>query len=365
VKRALPILQASSLPPLYAAWMDECLPGPIPQETEATCDDCAMCADKEDQSSQFFFNPQTKCCTYIPVLPNYLVGRIIADEDTTFAKGRDSVLERLCRGVNVTPLGLGQPPDFEVLYGQSSASLFGQSRTLRCPHYLENEGGRCGIWKHRASICATWYCKHVRGEVGFVFWKTLYQLLLEVEKTLARWCVLELEIGADALRALFPFPSPGLAKNIDARALDGLPDRAKAEKLWGNWAGRVEDFYRQCARLAEALDWHEVMTIGGTELRVTTALLHDAYDKLISKEIPTRLKVGSIRIIGMDQDSCSIATYSSYDPVNVPKCLVEALGYFEGRSVAEALQAIAANQNVNVSRALVRKLTDFGILVPV
>lgn len=31
------------LPPLYAAWMEQVLPGPIPVETQATCQQCAMC----------------------------------------------------------------------------------------------------------------------------------------------------------------------------------------------------------------------------------------------------------------------------------------------------------------------------------
>ncbi|HYL82493.1 MAG TPA: hypothetical protein VEU07_16870, partial [Candidatus Acidoferrum sp.] len=70
----------SPLPPLYGRWMDDLLPGPIPRETAATCDDCAMWPGPGDQPrSDFFFLPETKCCTYIPTLPNYLVGRILED----------------------------------------------------------------------------------------------------------------------------------------------------------------------------------------------------------------------------------------------------------------------------------------------
>ena len=174
-KRQLPVIRASPLPALYAAWIDQLLAGPLPQESDATCDDCAMCVEDDAKRARtdISFNPQTKCCTYIPELPNYLVGRILADQDPTSASGRATVEARLRAGIAVTPLGLGQPPSFKVLYKHSRESLFGRSKTLRCPHYLADEGGRCGVWKHRASICATWYCKYVRGEVGLNFWAAM------------------------------------------------------------------------------------------------------------------------------------------------------------------------------------------------
>ncbi|HET9234949.1 MAG TPA: hypothetical protein VFP10_12480, partial [Candidatus Eisenbacteria bacterium] len=72
----------SALPPLYAAWMEKILPGKIPSENNATCDNCAMCApeDQTPQSSGFFFDPHVKCCSYLPELYNFLVGGILADE---------------------------------------------------------------------------------------------------------------------------------------------------------------------------------------------------------------------------------------------------------------------------------------------
>jgi hypothetical protein len=367
MKRQLPVLQPSPLPALYARWMDQLLAGPLPREEDATCDNCAMLSEdgEHHSSSEVFFNPQTKCCSYIPALPNYLVGRILSDDDPDFAKGRATLLERLRAGVNVTPLGIGQPPSFELLYRESSATLFGRSRTLRCPHYMADEGGRCGVWKHRASICATWYCKHVRGETGMLFWKALHQLLSAVEKGLARWCLLELEIGADALRHLSPpMVSSRQPKAIDARALDGMADPFEMKKLWGNWHGRVEEFYQHCAHLVDALSWNEVRAIGGVEVNILVRLLLDAYGKLMSDEIPERLKTGAVRIVGLTKDGCRIISYSDYDPLDVPKRLVEVLGYFDGRPRTEALAAITAAEGIKLDETLVRKLTDFRILIP-
>jgi hypothetical protein len=165
---------SSTLPPLYAAWMHQMLAGPIPEETQATCANCAMCAKAGDPpaNSTLFFHPQVKCCTYLPRLPNFLVGRLLADDDPDFAPGRITVEERLQRGVAVTPLGFGRDAVYTLLYQQGANAAFGRSRALRCPHYIE-EGGRCGVWKHRESTCATWFCKHVRGAVGMQFWQVL------------------------------------------------------------------------------------------------------------------------------------------------------------------------------------------------
>jgi len=70
---ALP-LTGEALPPLYAAWMAELLPGPIPRESRATCDNCAMLppiSERHDSGEHYF--SRIKCCTYVPTLRNFLV----------------------------------------------------------------------------------------------------------------------------------------------------------------------------------------------------------------------------------------------------------------------------------------------------
>jgi len=365
MKKQLPVIPTSSLPPLYAAWMDQLLAGPIPSESDATCDDCAMCAKEGGprNRSALLFNPETKCCAYIPALPNYLVGRVLGDSDPAAASGRATVEARVRAGVGVTPLGLAQPPNFEALYGLSAASLFGQSRTLRCPHYLADEGGRCGVWKHRASICATWFCKYVRGEVGLNFWRSIHQLLTAVESSLSRWCVLEL--GADTLRRLFPpLGAPSRGRNIDPRALDGLADSGLHRALWGDWVGREVEFYQECARRVSALAWREVIGIGGPEIQIYARLAQEAYGKLRSEESPASLKVGPFQVIEIGPDFSRVSSYNGFDPLDLPKPLMGVLHYFDGRPTAQALAAIAATEGVQLNAALVRKLTDFGILVP-
>jgi hypothetical protein len=48
----------SPLPPLYAGWFDDLLGGEIPEETSATCNDCAMCESQTDlTTSDRYFSP--------------------------------------------------------------------------------------------------------------------------------------------------------------------------------------------------------------------------------------------------------------------------------------------------------------------
>lgn len=362
----LPVIAPPALPPLYAAWLDELLAGPIPHETDATCDDCAMCSDAgaAAQGGETFFNPQTKCCAYVPELPNYLVGCILADADPVSATGRATVLARLVAGAGVTPLGLAQPPIFVTLYGRSSATLFGQSRMLRCPHYLADEGGRCGVWKYRNSICATWYCKYVRGATGQNFWQTLNQLLSAVEQALARWCVHELDLGDAALKLLFPPGGEAASALVDPHALDGTPEPQRQRALWGNWAGRETDYYQTCARLVEALTWADVFARSGPAVHIYARLTGAAYQQLMSAELPVALKVGSFNSIRLDADAQVVSSYNRYDPIELPKSLLEVLHYFDGRPTAQACAAISAERGIALEHALVRKLVDFKILVP-
>src|SRR4051812_32573116 len=138
--------ETSSFPTLYAEWMREFLGNAPPEEPRATCSNCAMLPREDDNPSEMkvFFEPRSKCCTFLPDVPNFLVGRILRDQAPEMALGRASMDRRVDAKIGVTPLGVGQPSSYLLWYNHSK-SAFGRSQTLRCPHYIE-EGGLCGIW---------------------------------------------------------------------------------------------------------------------------------------------------------------------------------------------------------------------------
>src|SRR5690242_21120635 len=130
---------APSMPELYAGWLDDALGGQPPSEGRATCHNCAMCKSGSDDSGAeaqaVFFRPDAKCCTYVPALPNFLVGRILADRSPNAARGRASIQQRMTEGVGGTPIGLAMPPEYALLYSNAE-DAFGRSHELLCPHFL-------------------------------------------------------------------------------------------------------------------------------------------------------------------------------------------------------------------------------------
>jgi Fe-S-cluster containining protein len=356
------------LPPVYARWTDEVLGGPIPPELEATCDDCAMCGSGEElpKASVYFFEPSIKCCSYVPELPNYVVGGILVDDDPAMDEGRRTLEARLAEGVAITPLGLGRHPTFQILYNHFTASqAFGRSRSIRCPHYLEATG-RCSIWRHREAVCTTWFCKHNRGAVGSRFWVALHQLLASIELELQRWCVVTLDLGAPALRRLFALSLTADQRDpIKAGDLDGVPDPAVHQANWGNWAGREREFYAESARLVGELSWDQVLQIGGIGLEITGRLMRDAYAALMDETVPERVRAGTFELRRAGTDYSRVATYSPNDPVDVPKAALDVLHYFDGRPTRQVLETITMERGIEIDLSLVRRLVDFGVLVPV
>jgi len=320
---------SGGLPSLYGGWLTELLAGPIPDETAATCETCAMCGTGGGSSQSF--RPDLKCCTYVPELPNFTVGRILSAAQSD-GHGRATVVDRIRSGVCVTPLGLGRPPALERRYLDRTSERFGHDSELRCPHYDVATGG-CGIWRNRTAVCATWFCKHSRGAVVLHFWELARDLLRVVEKELAHWCI----AGAE------------------------LDDRGG----WGAWLGREEEFYVECGRLAGEQTWSSVLARSGSELRALARQLQHAFQQLMSFEVPERLERKPATVFHRAPDGrVTVSTYSGLDPLSLPPALFNALGYFDGRPTDDALDAIRSGERLRLSSRLVRKLVDFEILGP-
>jgi hypothetical protein len=354
----------AALPPLYAGWLDQLLDGPIPGETNATCDSCAMLVPESSDGTATDpgYNPETKCCTYMPELWNFLVGRILTDEHPDAAVGRATVEARIDNSPVVTPLGLGRSHTYKLLYSTGGGDTFGQSRSLRCPHYINERGGLCGVWRHRESTCATWFCKYVRGKVGFDFWANLHQLLRATENTLAGWALLELGMDRSALAHIYEPHRDVLRAKLTGRDVDGAPNPVDRQAAWGNWRGREREFFQECARLVSPLSWNDVQRIGGAPLAIYAGLVRDAYAKLMSDEIPARPIAALVQITPRGRDRVRIATYSGIDALEMPASVANLISYFDGRPVAETVDEISRTEGVIVDPSFIRKLADFGVM---
>lgn len=357
-----PATNLAVLPPLYAAWMDELLPGPIQPETIATCHDCAMCAPKGDAPAWGgpYFAPDVKCCTYLPTIWSFLAGRILADHSPEAAEGRASLERRIDAGLAVTPLGLGRTPVHHLLYQKVDLTSFGQAHSLRCPHYLEESGG-CGIWRYRESTCATYFCKYDRGKVGQEFWDVMHWLLVSAEVALARWCALELDVGTEALALLLPRTGEA-ATALSAEELDGTVAPAEYRRRWGNWAGREREYFHAASKLVAPLRWGQIEALAGPEVRARKALLLAAYEKISSEAVPDRLWTSPIQLSFHGVTGGRVMVEGGVGPLSLPGELVDQLRRFDGRPTAEVLREIRQESGLDLTPGLVRKLVDFGIL---
>jgi hypothetical protein len=339
-------------------WVAEVLEGPIPAEALATCHDCAMC-DPAGATGGITFDPGMKCCSYVPELANFMVGAVLNDATPEGEHGRVSVRRRIEAGVGVTPLGLATPRPYQVLY-KAAPEGFGRSRALRCPHYVDEGGGLCGIWRYRESVCATWHCKYVRGATGARFWNALQRWLSAVERDLAHWCLLDLDVEADVIDRVFERRELNPREDLRPGELDGHEDRAD---LWGAWAPRKEEFYRACAARIEALSPSEVLARCSPRAWLMTRLVQSAHAMLRAKDVPTRLEAGQVQLVALGKGRCQVVTYNPYDPLDLPQEVIAMLARFDGRPTEEVLAEIEREEALPLDVELVRLLVDFEVLV--
>jgi hypothetical protein len=317
-----------------------------------------------NSNAGMFFSPATKCCTYLPELANFLVGRVLADKSPEAAFGHATVEARIDKGLGVTPLGLQKTPLYVLLY-RTSPDSFGHAASMRCPHFVV-DGGRCGVWRHRESTCATWFCKYSRGEVGRMFWQRLHDVLAAAEEAVRVHCLVESGIDLQILEALHPTRAVANAlsrsQGLAATDVEKELDSARYRAVWGSWRGRERELYRRCAEIANALSWSEVLRLGGTRLDVLSRLLLDAYERLVSKEVPARARHRSLKILQSSPDTAEVVGYSTIDALRMPRRLVDVLHRFDGRPTQDALDAIAEEDGLRIAPGTVRKLVDFGVL---
>lgn len=357
---------ASSLPPLHAAWIDELLEGkPVPDETEATCGECVLCPREGAPTppGNDHLNPDTKCCTYTPDLPNFIVGRVLADpsDDAAFRYGRQTLERRIASGAGVTPLGVAPPPLANLLYLESRTASFGQSPALLCPHYVQ-DGGLCGIWKHRNARCATYFCKHVRGQVGLDFWSAVHRLLYRIERDLAAHCLTQLDVGTDALELLFPAAGKEGKRPLDRHDLENQGSPARLRAVWGPWWKRERAFFEECGRIVTPLRWADVAARCGAPVGVLARLVRDHHARLLSTDLPAVLRPVPVLVTPQGPDAVQVGSYRTFDHLLVPRAVMDVLHHFDGRPTSEVLRSIADEEELELDPTLVRKLVDFGIL---
>jgi hypothetical protein len=353
------VIPPSVLPPLFGRWLESLLPEGIPEERRATCLSCPLVEGEEP-----FFDRATKCCTYTPDLPSYAVGGVLCDTTPETRWAREVLAARIAAKAGVTPLGVRRPAHAQRLYQvvlQGGGQGFGRTPELRCPYYLNVDGGRCGVWRYREAICSTWYCKYERGLLGKAFWRTLQGLMRLVEQSLTAWVLEELDPGGRS-RELLIFLEladggrPELLEHVD-------PDAHAA--LWGRWAGREREYFVEAGRRVGALEWSDLLRLGGPQLGLVAGALRDLHARLTDPALPARVRVGpKVTTTPGRRSSLLRVTPSAlaYDPLELPASILALLPRFEGTDPARTVEALRAEgHEIGLDGA--RMLLDYGLLI--
>jgi Fe-S-cluster containining protein len=349
-----------TLPPVYRGIFNELFDKPKISETRATCNRCSMC-DHGDGSpvTMEFFNPSTKCCTFFPQLPNYLVGAILADETPEMAEGKRRIQKLIAGRVGITPEHLSRPRKMSLILS-AYQEAFGRAGSLMCPLYDgDNPAGNCTIWRHREAICMTYHCKYVDGQRGYDFWTALKNYLGHVQRTLAK----------NSAKAVDPkVIEPVFKKNLlSVEDIEDLPPKERDYAAWwGPWVGREEEFYLKChewvrkispAEFAHNIDQH-------AEGKPYFDALAARYGALEHKVLPQSL----VRNARMKEDHVGekvvVTTYHRFDSFSLDKDLYEVVGLLKAdQTLEQNLERLKTEEGIELTPDLIEYLFAAGVLV--
>lgn len=333
-----------SLPSLYQDLLPELFRREMPPEEKATCAACAMCASSAENAVEpvdgveRLFRADTKCCTYQPRLPNFLLGALLSDDDPALAEGRRRVTERIESRVGVSPLWLKPPAKFSLLYANGK-QFFGRSASLRCPYY-EPEKGACTIWRYRESVCSTFYCRYMAGADGRRFWMAVKAYLALVEFQLARHAVLKLlpEFLHEARdrEEVHAGVGPLGPEELDETA----PEPKAYASLWKQWEGRELEFYRACYDEVRKLGAEDLQRMLGLDGTIELGVLEQRYRAATGRTLPERLKFNPAATVKWLSDgNVALGAYSEYDALALPGAAYELLVRFTGQETVEEVRS--------------------------
>ena len=334
------------LVPLYRPLLPAFFDVAAPVETRATCSSCAMAPPPgmDPIGSQAYFRRDLKCCSYQPYLPNYAVGALLADPDPALDEGRRRMRVYLAERRGVLPEGVVPSPRYQVLFGAARRQSFGRSLLLRCPYYAV-EDGLCTIWRYRGAVCSTFFCKFDAGADGEAFWGAFKRYVLHIERSLL-----------DHARAQVAPELPERGLSQEELTPEELEGRSPAPEfyaaLWGDWAGREEEFYRRCYEAVQGLDAVEFGRLLGEEATERLETLVAAHTRATTDHLPEGLVMNPDLDLQPAPEGAVACGYRTYDPIFLSEALLAVLGTLRADETLAAAKARLARDEIEVPEDL-------------
>jgi Fe-S-cluster containining protein len=178
-------------------------------------------------------------------VPNFLLGLALNDPATA------PLIERMIASGLATPEGMQATPVQLRKSLEQAQSPHSHGEPAVVCGFLDTQARRCGIYKYRDSVCATFFCKHDQKDDGYEFWRSLQAVAGQCEAALSQLLMADLGMDVDAYIARFDALADAMPELV-TRATDAWPPEALAS-LWDQWSGREAEFYRACAERVRVL----------------------------------------------------------------------------------------------------------------
>lgn len=264
------MILSKKLPIVYNSFFNNSLNLNIPFESIATCKNCNLCLSYKSPYSN------TKCCTYHPHLANYLVGGILA---STNSLGKSIIRKQIINNTGITPYGIIPSKNYAKKTKElNSLDFWNRPHELAndqiCPYY---DKGNCSVWEFRENLCVTYFCSSSGGKSGQKFWKKLNQYIQLTETTLSQYAMMELGWPAAEIKT-----KKVSTEDFDFEDEEGNINEEKYQKLWREWAGREEEFYKACYQIIQDLSqekFHEMMGLNGEILEQAILDTHKEFNE--------------------------------------------------------------------------------------
>ncbi len=283
-------------------------------ETRANCADCVM-LPSAGVPADLAFTAATRCCTYHPAMPNFLVGRALRRSP----RARALVEARMHDPSGVTPWGIEASSGWSERHREVGADGWGRDLALRCPYWVGGDE-TCGLWPDRTGACRCWYCKHDTGPRAALLWMRLQILLERIESQLARLC-----------RRRGPAPSAGSAELME----------------WYGW----------CADYIDAVAAADLEAVRAEIAPL--ALVLDQVAARPPRSLP-EVVVAAVGEVHPRGDQVQISGYSSFDAITLPRSVFAFLAMLDGeRRWRQAL----AESGSSLDQAQVGELYRVGALI--
>ena len=197
---------------------------------------CQSCPQIEARG----FGASHKCCTYLPLIPNFMMGYALEDNRSA------SAIRRLIETRYMTLEGSHiSPIAYRDSLLENARGLFGKSEKIRCP-LIDETNGSCGAYAYRNSVCSTFFCDNLHGAQGSHFWEKVQSLVGQVETAVAQWCMTRLGFDLDRYFMVFENWSQRIDDTYDAKT--GGWSECFLRELHQDFYGKEAEFYRACAK---------------------------------------------------------------------------------------------------------------------